>query len=163
TRRVVRVERQERPRLVVRRPRPQHTDRAGRHPWREPGRDCQRRRVPFGPRARARASPHARTAGVRRVHSARSGSSGSEIGSRSGFGVRVLAFSGSWFYRSAGQPEDQQPKNHGELETQNPEPRTRTPNPEPNPMPALIFRKGLDLKHAVAGMLADNYHSDIID
>src|SRR5262249_57093161 len=96
-------------------------------------------------------------------HSARSGSSGSEIGSRSGFGVRVLAFSGSWFYRSAGQPEDQQPKNHGELETQNPEPRTRTPNPEPNPMPALIFRKGLDLKHAVAGMLADNYHSDIID
>ncbi|HJZ76438.1 MAG TPA: 4-hydroxy-3-methylbut-2-enyl diphosphate reductase [Vicinamibacterales bacterium] len=30
-------------------------------------------------------------------------------------------------------------------------------------MPALIFRKGLDLKHAVAGMLADNYHSDIIE
>ena len=24
---------------------------------------------------------------------------------------------------------------------------------------SLIFRKGLDLKHAVAGMLADNYHS----
>ena len=30
-------------------------------------------------------------------------------------------------------------------------------------MPALIFRKGLDLKHAVAGMLADNYHSDIVE
>ena len=30
-------------------------------------------------------------------------------------------------------------------------------------MPSLIFRKGLDLKHAVAGMLAENYHSDIID
>jgi 4-hydroxy-3-methylbut-2-enyl diphosphate reductase len=30
-------------------------------------------------------------------------------------------------------------------------------------MPSLIFRKGLDLKHAVAGMLADNYHSAIID
>jgi 4-hydroxy-3-methylbut-2-enyl diphosphate reductase len=30
-------------------------------------------------------------------------------------------------------------------------------------MPALIFRKGLDLKHAVAGMLADNYHSAIVD
>ncbi|HKB13577.1 MAG TPA: 4-hydroxy-3-methylbut-2-enyl diphosphate reductase [Vicinamibacterales bacterium] len=30
-------------------------------------------------------------------------------------------------------------------------------------MPSLIFRKGLDLKHAVAGMLADNYHSDIIE
>src|SRR3954468_18418588 len=30
-------------------------------------------------------------------------------------------------------------------------------------MPSLIFRKGLDLKHAVAGMLADNYHSDIVD
>src|SRR3954470_2090937 len=29
-------------------------------------------------------------------------------------------------------------------------------------MPALIFRKGLDLKHAVAGMLADNYHSTIV-
>ena len=26
-------------------------------------------------------------------------------------------------------------------------------------MPSLIFRKGLDLKHAVAGMLAENYHS----
>jgi 4-hydroxy-3-methylbut-2-enyl diphosphate reductase len=29
-------------------------------------------------------------------------------------------------------------------------------------MPSLIFRKGLDLKHAVAGMLADNYHSEIV-
>ena len=26
----------------------------------------------------------------------------------------------------------------------------------------LIFRKGLDLKHAVAGMLAENYHSQVI-
>ena len=30
-------------------------------------------------------------------------------------------------------------------------------------MPSLIFRKGLDLKHAVAGMLADNYHSGMVD
>src|SRR3954453_5588538 len=30
-------------------------------------------------------------------------------------------------------------------------------------MPSLIFRKGLDLKHAVAGALADNYHSAIVD
>src|SRR3954451_6330148 len=30
-------------------------------------------------------------------------------------------------------------------------------------MPSLIFRKGLDLKHAVADMLADNYHSDIVE
>src|SRR5438093_7298728 len=30
-------------------------------------------------------------------------------------------------------------------------------------MPSLIFRKGLDLKNAVAGMLAENYHSGIID
>jgi 4-hydroxy-3-methylbut-2-enyl diphosphate reductase len=30
-------------------------------------------------------------------------------------------------------------------------------------MPSLIFRKGLDLKSAVAGMLAASYHSDIID
>lgn len=30
-------------------------------------------------------------------------------------------------------------------------------------MPSLIFRKGLDLKHAVAGMLADNYHSTLVD
>jgi 4-hydroxy-3-methylbut-2-en-1-yl diphosphate reductase len=30
-------------------------------------------------------------------------------------------------------------------------------------MPSLIFRKGLDLKHAVAGMLADNYHSAVVD
>lgn len=27
---------------------------------------------------------------------------------------------------------------------------------------SLIFRKGLDLKHAVAGMLAESYHSDIV-
>ena len=30
-------------------------------------------------------------------------------------------------------------------------------------MPSLIFRKGLDLKHAVAGMLADTYHSSIVE
>jgi 4-hydroxy-3-methylbut-2-en-1-yl diphosphate reductase len=30
-------------------------------------------------------------------------------------------------------------------------------------VPSLIFRKGLDLKHAVAGMLAENYHSKLID
>jgi 4-hydroxy-3-methylbut-2-enyl diphosphate reductase len=30
-------------------------------------------------------------------------------------------------------------------------------------MPSLIFRKGLDLKHAVAGMLAENYHSTLIE
>src|SRR3954471_2353043 len=30
-------------------------------------------------------------------------------------------------------------------------------------MPSLIFRKGLDLKYAVAGALADNYHSAIVD
>jgi 4-hydroxy-3-methylbut-2-enyl diphosphate reductase len=30
-------------------------------------------------------------------------------------------------------------------------------------MPSLIFRKGLDLKDAVAGMLAESYHSGIID
>jgi 4-hydroxy-3-methylbut-2-enyl diphosphate reductase len=30
-------------------------------------------------------------------------------------------------------------------------------------MPSLIFRKGLDLKSAVAGMLAESYHSEIID
>src|SRR6266571_4093324 len=30
-------------------------------------------------------------------------------------------------------------------------------------MPSLIFRKGLDLKHAVAGMLAENYHSAVVD
>ncbi len=30
-------------------------------------------------------------------------------------------------------------------------------------MASLIFRKGLDLKHAVAGRLADNYHSAIVD
>jgi 4-hydroxy-3-methylbut-2-enyl diphosphate reductase len=30
-------------------------------------------------------------------------------------------------------------------------------------VPALIFRKGLDLKHAVAGMLADSYHSALVE
>ena len=30
-------------------------------------------------------------------------------------------------------------------------------------MPPLIFRKGLDLKHEVAGVLAESYRSDIID
>src|SRR4051812_1233700 len=30
-------------------------------------------------------------------------------------------------------------------------------------MPSLIFRKGLDLKHAVAGALADNYHSALVE
>jgi 4-hydroxy-3-methylbut-2-enyl diphosphate reductase len=28
---------------------------------------------------------------------------------------------------------------------------------------SLIFRKGLDLKHAVAGMLAENYHSSLVE
>ena len=30
-------------------------------------------------------------------------------------------------------------------------------------MPALIFRKGLDLKHEVAGVLAESYHSALVD
>src|SRR5471032_1049073 len=30
-------------------------------------------------------------------------------------------------------------------------------------MPSLIFRKGLDLKQAVAGRLAENYHSSIVE
>jgi len=30
-------------------------------------------------------------------------------------------------------------------------------------MASLIFRKGLDLKHAVSGMLAESYHSTIVD
>jgi 4-hydroxy-3-methylbut-2-enyl diphosphate reductase len=30
-------------------------------------------------------------------------------------------------------------------------------------MPSLIFRKGLDLKDAVAGILAENYHSSVIE
>src|SRR5258706_10970431 len=30
-------------------------------------------------------------------------------------------------------------------------------------MPSLIFRKGLDMKQAVAGMLAESYHSTIIE
>ncbi len=29
-------------------------------------------------------------------------------------------------------------------------------------MPPLIFRKGLDLKHEVAGTLAESYHSDLV-
>ena len=29
-------------------------------------------------------------------------------------------------------------------------------------MPALIFRKGLDLKHEVAGVLAASYHSGLV-
>ena len=28
---------------------------------------------------------------------------------------------------------------------------------------SIIFRKGLDLKHAVAGLLAESYHSDLVD
>jgi 4-hydroxy-3-methylbut-2-enyl diphosphate reductase len=30
-------------------------------------------------------------------------------------------------------------------------------------LPSLIFRKGLDMKHAVAGMLAENYHSGLVE
>src|SRR5450631_1856855 len=30
-------------------------------------------------------------------------------------------------------------------------------------MPSLIFRKGLDRQHAGADMLAENYHSDLVD
>jgi len=30
-------------------------------------------------------------------------------------------------------------------------------------MPSLVFRKGLDLKHAVADLLAENYHSEIVE
>jgi 4-hydroxy-3-methylbut-2-en-1-yl diphosphate reductase len=30
-------------------------------------------------------------------------------------------------------------------------------------MPSLVFRKGLDLKHAVAGVLAESYHSELIE
>ena len=30
-------------------------------------------------------------------------------------------------------------------------------------MPPLIFRKGLDLKHEVAGVLAESYHSHLVD
>ena len=30
-------------------------------------------------------------------------------------------------------------------------------------MASLIFRKGLDLQHAVAGLLAENYHSELVD
>src|SRR5215470_11900434 len=30
-------------------------------------------------------------------------------------------------------------------------------------MASLIFRKGLDLKHAVAGMLAESYHSALVE
>ena len=31
------------------------------------------------------------------------------------------------------------------------------------PMPSVVFRKGLDLKEAVAGELAAAYHSAIVD
>jgi len=30
-------------------------------------------------------------------------------------------------------------------------------------MPSLVFRKGLDLKHAVADLLAENYHSELVE
>ena len=30
-------------------------------------------------------------------------------------------------------------------------------------MTAAVFRKGLNLKHAVAGALADDYHSELVD
>ena len=30
-------------------------------------------------------------------------------------------------------------------------------------VPSLIFRKGLDLKAVVAGALADDYHSEVVD
>ena len=30
-------------------------------------------------------------------------------------------------------------------------------------MPSVIFRKGLDLKHAVAGELAQDYRSTLVD
>src|SRR3979411_1292405 len=30
-------------------------------------------------------------------------------------------------------------------------------------MPSLIFRKGLDLKSEVAGVLAESYHSDLVE
>ena len=30
-------------------------------------------------------------------------------------------------------------------------------------MPPVIFRKGLDLKHEVAGVLADSYHSRLVE
>ena len=30
-------------------------------------------------------------------------------------------------------------------------------------MPSLIFRKGLDLKAVVAGELAEDYHSELVD
>src|SRR5204863_4564144 len=33
---------------------------------------------------------------------------------------------------------------------------------QPLSLPSLIFRKGLDLKHAVADMLAENYHSQLV-
>ena len=29
-------------------------------------------------------------------------------------------------------------------------------------MPSLIFRKGLELKHEVAGVLAESYHSELV-
>src|SRR5207342_3623895 len=30
-------------------------------------------------------------------------------------------------------------------------------------MPSLVFRKGLDLKQDVAGLLAENYHSELVE
>ena len=30
-------------------------------------------------------------------------------------------------------------------------------------MPPVIFRKGLDLKHEVAGVLAESYHSELVE
>src|SRR5262249_43415955 len=41
--------------------------------------------------------------------------------------------------------------------------RARRRYPASLGLPSLIFRKGLDLKDAVAGMLAENYHSAVID
>ena len=43
--------------------------------------------------------------------------------------------------------------------------RVRRPHPSASRtvVPALIFRKGLDLKHEVAGVLAASYHSPLVD
>ena len=42
--------------------------------------------------------------------------------------------------------------------------RARNPRSAPLILPSsLIFRKGLDLKHAVAGMLAESYHSTLVE
>ena len=40
---------------------------------------------------------------------------------------------------------------------------TSPAEPAREELPSLIFRKGLDLKQAVAGMLAENYHSAIVE